>query len=193
MTTRQPPKFSITPRHLAILAILALFAVSGVSQYLADQAELAVPTADQKPPPSRQNPSTTTSAPIEIIPTTTETPRNTKTAESTDSSATSSRQVVVANQVIRDQSGRILFQGDIDLTATLARIDRGERHSHRNDGGTFRNLEQRLPKQPSGYYKEYVHPTPGVNGPGPQRVVLGQQGETYYTPDHYQTFQRISR
>jgi len=27
-----------------------------------------------------------------------------------------------------------------------------------------------------------------VNGPGPQRVIQGQGGELFYTPDHYGTF-----
>ena len=69
----------------------------------------------------------------------------------------------------------------------------GERLRFPNDGATFQNRERRLPKQPAGYYKEYVHPTPGLSGPGPQRIVMGQQGETYYTPDHYRTFQRVDR
>ena len=41
------------------------------------------------------------------------------------------------------------------------------------------------------YYKEYVHPTPGVNGPGPQRIIKGGNGEIYFTPDHYHFFIKI--
>jgi filamentous hemagglutinin len=41
------------------------------------------------------------------------------------------------------------------------------------------------------YYHEYVHPTPGVNGTGVQRIVIGNGGEYYYTPDHYKTFIRF--
>ncbi|WP_411722632.1 hypothetical protein [Pantoea agglomerans] len=36
-----------------------------------------------------------------------------------------------------------------------------------------------LPKQPNGYYKEYVHPTPDIPRPGPQRIIVGQNGEAY--------------
>jgi filamentous hemagglutinin len=50
------------------------------------------------------------------------------------------------------------------------------------------NREGLLPKQGPGYYQEFVHPTPGVSGVGPQRIVRGQGGELYYTPDHYKTF-----
>lgn len=39
---------------------------------------------------------------------------------------------------------------------------------------------------------EYVHPTPGVDGPGPQRIVVGKCGEMYYTADHYEAFISIA-
>lgn len=42
--------------------------------------------------------------------------------------------------------------------------------------------------KPEGYYREWVHPTRGVQGSGPQRVVTGQGGETYYSSDHYRAF-----
>ena len=50
------------------------------------------------------------------------------------------------------------------------------------------NKEGLLPARPRGYYREWVHPTPGVSGPGPQRIVTGSGGEVFYTPDHYKTF-----
>jgi guanyl-specific ribonuclease Sa len=80
---------------------------------------------------------------------------------------------------------------DSDLKKTLARIDRGERLRFRNDGSVFENRERRLPKQPLGYYHEWVHPTPGMDGPGPRRIVTGTPPEAWYTPDHYQTFERV--
>jgi guanyl-specific ribonuclease Sa len=97
----------------------------------------------------------------------------------------------IPNQTIRDQSGKVLFRGTIDLQPTLDRIERGERNSHRNDGTTFQNRERRLPVRPGGYYKEFVHPTPGTSGPGPQRVIVGKEGEVWYTPDHYLSFKQI--
>jgi RHS repeat-associated protein len=75
--------------------------------------------------------------------------------------------------------------------ATLDRIKKGIKNPHKNDGSTFKNKGGDLPSQPPGYYKEYVVPTPGVKGPGAQRIVQGCKGETYYTPDHYKTFIRI--
>ena len=59
------------------------------------------------------------------------------------------------------------------------------------DGTTFQNRERRLPARLSGYYKEYIHPTPKLSGPGPQRVIVGKDGDVWYTPDHYKTFVRI--
>ncbi|MCC4598359.1 hypothetical protein LL969_22380 [Xanthomonas campestris pv. phormiicola] len=50
------------------------------------------------------------------------------------------------------------------------------------------NRDGDLPAKPLGCYTEYVHPTPGVSGPGPQRIVVGKGGEMYYTPYHYKTF-----
>jgi guanyl-specific ribonuclease Sa len=79
-----------------------------------------------------------------------------------------------------------------NLHETLDRIARGERFPHRRDGSVFENREGLLPPQPRGYYKEYVHPTPGVDHAGLQRVVLGAGGEVYYTPDHYRTFIRVT-
>ena len=95
------------------------------------------------------------------------------------------------NQTIYDQDGEVAFRGNIDLGPTLARIQRHERLDFPNDGVTFQNRERRLPQQPAGYYHEFVHPTPGLRGPGPQRIVTGKEGEIFYTPDHYRTFQRL--
>jgi guanyl-specific ribonuclease Sa len=99
---------------------------------------------------------------------------------------------VIPNQTILDQTGKAVYRGDIDLGPTLQRIKDGRRLSFSHDGATFENRERRLPKQPAAYYKEYVHPTPGLAGPGPQRIVMGQEGEAWYTPDHYRTFRQVA-
>lgn len=102
-----------------------------------------------------------------------------------------SHSVRIPNQTIRDLHGNVVYKGTIDLTSTLDRIERGGANRHRNDGTTFQNREGRLPRKPAGYYKEYVHPTPGEQGPGPQRVIVGREGEIWYTPDHYKSFREI--
>lgn len=98
---------------------------------------------------------------------------------------------IISSQTIRNEDGKVVFRGNVDVGATLARIERGERLRFSNDGSTFQNRERRLPSKPGGYYKEFVHPTPGLGGPGPQRIVTGRDGEIYYTPDHYRSFQRL--
>jgi guanyl-specific ribonuclease Sa len=76
-------------------------------------------------------------------------------------------------------------------TTTTDRIDAGKSYPHKNDGSTFINKDGILPLQQSpDYYKEYVHPTPKVNGPGLQKVVIGGD-KYYYSPDHYKTFIRF--
>ena len=82
--------------------------------------------------------------------------------------------------------------GRLDIAPTLERIERGEKHPHRNDGSVFQNRERRLPGKPRGYYREFVHPTPGSSGPGAQRVVIGDDRDVWYTPDHYETFQSVA-
>ena len=67
----------------------------------------------------------------------------------------------------------------------------------KKDGSTFGNFEQRLPKQPRGYYKEYTVPTPGAKNRGARRIVCGgdvraaSSSTCYYTADHYNSFKRI--
>jgi ribonuclease len=85
--------------------------------------------------------------------------------------------------------GKLVLRGTVDLRATLEAIQSGKLAPR----DVFRNAEGLLPKQPPGYYQEFVHPTPGVNGVGPQRIIRGQSGELYYTPDHYQSFIRLNR
>lgn len=127
---------------------------------------------------------------------TTDAPR--AVANRSSSTGAKSRQAVasqsfqIENVTIRNLDGKVVFRGTVDLTETMRRIDAGRRlESFRNDGTTFQNRERRLPNKKSGYYSEYVHPTPKLGGPGPQRVITGKEGEAYYTFDHYKTFQKI--
>lgn len=99
--------------------------------------------------------------------------------------------LVVRDVVVLGLDGRVAWRGDVDLTPVLARIEAGGRDPHRNDGGIFGNRERSLPEQRRGYYHEYVIRTPGLSGPGPQRLVLGAGGEVYYSSDHYTTFRPV--
>jgi len=61
------------------------------------------------------------------------------------------------------------------------------------DGSVFGNYEGVLPHEASGYYHEYTVDTPGAQTRGTRRIITGKNGELYWTADHYNTFQRISR
>ena len=89
--------------------------------------------------------------------------------------------------VVDRQTGTV-FNGTVDLQPTFDRIAAGATGLSKNDGSVFRNGQGLLPAKSPGYYTEYVVPTPGISGPGPQRIVTGQSGEMFYTPDHYVTF-----
>jgi filamentous hemagglutinin len=93
--------------------------------------------------------------------------------------------------VVDINTGKV-FTGSVDLRGTLDRIARGEKYPHKNDGTPYMNDDGGLPRQPEKYYTEYVVPTQGIKGAGPQRIVIGLGGEKYYTPDHYSTFIRLN-
>ena len=71
---------------------------------------------------------------------------------------------------------------------TLALIARGGPYPYTRDGVTFGNFERILPRKSSGYYKEYTVRTRGESDRGARRIVAGQAGDKYYTPDHYNSF-----
>lgn len=77
---------------------------------------------------------------------------------------------------------------DAEIRATLERIATGGPYPFRQDDTVFLNREGRLPKKPLGYYREYTVKTPGADDRGPRRVVRGEQGELYFTEDHYRSF-----
>jgi ribonuclease T1 len=75
---------------------------------------------------------------------------------------------------------------------TLALIRAGGPYPYpRNDDKTFGNRERLLPREPSGYYREYTVITPGEGDRGARRIITGREGEKYWTADHYDSFSRI--
>ncbi len=106
-------------------------------------------------------------------------------------SPTAADPLVINGLSLRDSSGRTIYRGQIDLAPTIERIAAGRRLRFPNDGTTFQNRENRLPRRPPGYYREWVVPTPQESGPGPQRLITGEGGEVWYTPDHYRSFRRL--
>lgn len=76
---------------------------------------------------------------------------------------------------------------------TIALIDVGGPFPFNKDGSTFQNREGILPNRPRGYYREYTVITPGEDDRGARRIVGGDEGELYYTDDHYNSFREIMR
>lgn len=79
----------------------------------------------------------------------------------------------------------------VEAQQTLALIARGGPYPYDRDGADFGNFEGVLPKQRSGYYQEYTVRTPAESDRGARRIIVGAQGEKYYTNDHYGTFRFI--
>jgi len=83
-----------------------------------------------------------------------------------------------------------------------------------NDGIVHSDVHATLPTKPAGFYLEYTLIIPGRktgDGPeavkigdqtfmtgevlsprGPERLMIGDNREVYYTPDHYKTFVRLN-
>ncbi len=74
---------------------------------------------------------------------------------------------------------------------TLTLIQKGGPYPYRQDGQVFQNREGILPKKAQGYYHEYTVETPGSDDRGARRIVTGNNGEYYYTDDHYSSFKII--
>jgi len=80
-----------------------------------------------------------------------------------------------------------------EAKTTLDLIANGGPFPHRQDGVTFQNREQRLPKQSRGYYREYTVETPGLSHRGARRIITGGDPVEvyYYTDDHYDSFREF--
>ncbi len=76
---------------------------------------------------------------------------------------------------------------------TIELIDEGGPFPYDKDGSTFQNREGILPDRPEGYYSEYTVITPGSPDRGARRIVAGEDGEMYYTDDHYESFEEVIR
>ena len=83
---------------------------------------------------------------------------------------------------------------------TLELIRSGGPYPYTKDGSIFSNREQRLPKQPRGFYHEFTVKTPRAHDRGARRIICGgkmaqQQAQLletcYYTDDHYASFKKI--
>jgi ribonuclease T1 len=80
-----------------------------------------------------------------------------------------------------------------EARTTLQLIEKGAPFPYQRDGAVFGNFERRLPLRKRGYYREFTVPTPGRRDRGARRIVVGENGEFYYSEDHYRTFRQIRK
>jgi ribonuclease T1 len=77
------------------------------------------------------------------------------------------------------------------IALVLKTVGAGGPFRHEQDGETFFNREGLLPDRPMGHYREYTVETPGSEDRGARRLVIGADGETFYTRDHYSSFVKL--
>ena len=87
---------------------------------------------------------------------------------------------------------KILY-GDLPIEAhqTLKEIEKGKPFRYAKDGVVFRNREGKLPIQKTNYYCEFTVETPNATDRGARRIIVGENGEKFYTDDHYENFKEI--
>jgi guanyl-specific ribonuclease Sa len=78
-----------------------------------------------------------------------------------------------------------------EATDTAELIEQGGPFPYPQDGTVFQNREDLLPDCAAGYYHEYTVKTPGSPDRGARRIVTGDDGEHFYTDDHYASFSLI--
>lgn len=89
----------------------------------------------------------------------------------------------------REKVAKIL--DDAEVKKTLKRIEKSDEF-YNKDGAIFLNREKILPiKDDKNYYNEWTVKTPGERDRGARRIVVGKNGEMYFTDDHYESFFRI--
>ncbi len=99
--------------------------------------------------------------------------------------------------------GALRALGDANLAAQIRRVvasldatgrpPDGVAQGGRRGGsrGTFQNAEGRLPRRAPGYYVESDVWPRGPTGRGALRLIVGRQGEVFFSSDHYRSFVRL--
>ena len=79
-----------------------------------------------------------------------------------------------------------------DAIGTLKLIAADGPYPYAEDGTVFGNYQRLLPREPADYYHEFTVASAGERTRGPRRVVTGEGGQDYYSPDHYASFDWVS-
>ncbi len=90
---------------------------------------------------------------------------------------------------------RLVAVDDLPVTAvaTLALVDAGGPFPNPDDGEPYDDASGSLPSRPPGYYLQYRVAEPGGSDESPWHLVVGEQGEVFWTDDAFDTFRRVQR
>lgn len=110
-----------------------------------------------------------------------------------DDTSTPTTPAPVATTTPRHSDLPVVLVADLPREAleTIALVAQGGPYPYEQDGSTFANREGLLPPAAEGYYQEFTVPTPGSPDRGARRIVVGGDGEVYFTNDHYQSFSEV--
>lgn len=78
-----------------------------------------------------------------------------------------------------------------EVADTIALVAAGGPYPYEQDGTVYENREGLLPSCAAGYYHLYTVPTPDAPDRGERRLITGEAGELYYTPDSYASFVEV--
>ncbi|HEV7647810.1 MAG TPA: ribonuclease domain-containing protein [Actinophytocola sp.] len=78
-----------------------------------------------------------------------------------------------------------------EVADTVALVKADGPFPYPEDGTVYENREGVLPTCDAGYYHLYTVPTPGAPDRGNQRLITGEGGEFFFTPDRYGTFVQV--
>ncbi|MEZ5382778.1 MAG: ribonuclease domain-containing protein [Microthrixaceae bacterium] len=189
---RLDPKSFLAGMALALLLV-------GV-WWVADRGDAEVTTTDG-PSVTEVADSTPDSATPQSDPATTERPSDTPGSPSTTDAPSTTRRSTSTSTQVSPPPRQADVPAGFDTIAidelpdealdTIDLIEAGGPFPYRADDETFQNRERLLPIEDLGYYREYTVETPGSPDRGARRIVAGEDGETYYTDDHYDSFRWV--
>jgi guanyl-specific ribonuclease Sa len=94
--------------------------------------------------------------------------------------------------------GTTVYTGPLNVKNTLDRIRANNGPNRSNDGAAYGNSGGQLPSGHGTWYEFTVPPSggtdrsfSGVAFPGPMRILLAADGDTFFTGDHYVTFNLV--
>lgn len=186
---------AIAPTATAIKPALATIAQATVANtVMPTKPPSMVATAKQGKKPTRTPvPKVTPKAKATVRPAATATPKARPTAKATPTQRPKPTNTP-ASVAHAGPAGMAIVSGSElppEAQKTIKLIKQGGPFPYARDGIDFQNREGRLPHQARSYYHEYTVVTPGSADRGARRIIAGNNGELYYTDDHYASFSWI--